>query len=262
MNPPICSISAPAAPATLAAVEPLPTSLPSASPSWSVSRARGPRLRAFASHGHSAHRHASAVAFRAPDVEIRRRCLGRSTLPRCAWKQTSRPANRMRRTVASSPDETAAMHAEDQNSVGEASALIRICRWKRGSEPPPFASSNPAAVELLQSILSGTASELPAIDLSESVAIQIYCMGRCRQPRQRAVSGHTPRVVTTCERVAPTCTPESRRHGGVSRRLWCRATRRLSRDTCVMATQIPCQMVSHATPGRVTRHAVTLVSCD
>ena len=87
-------------------------------------------------------------------------------------------------------------------------------------------------------------------------------VGGCR--RDTAVSGrsNTPRVVTTCERVAPTCTPESRRHGGVSRRLWCRATRRLSRDTCVMATQISCQMISHATPGRVTRHAVTLVSCD
>ena len=68
------------------------------------------------------------------------------------------------------------MRAEEQRSFGEVPAQIGICRWKRGVETPPFTRSNPAAVELCQSILSGTASELPEIHLSESVAIQIYRM--------------------------------------------------------------------------------------
>ena len=65
------------------------------------------------------------------------------------------------------------MHADSQSFGAEAPALVR---WKRGVELPPFTSSNAAAVQLLESILSGTASELPLLELSESVAIQIYCM--------------------------------------------------------------------------------------
>ena len=65
------------------------------------------------------------------------------------------------------------MYADSQSTVPEAPALFP---WKRGVELPPFTSSNAAAVQLLESILSGTASELPLLELSESVAIQIYCM--------------------------------------------------------------------------------------
>ena len=41
-------------------------------------------------------------------------------------------------------------------------------------EPPPFAIDNPAAVQLCIQIISGAPVDLPAILVSEAVAVQVY----------------------------------------------------------------------------------------
>eukprot|EP00966_Prymnesium_polylepis_P296344 6845951-Prymnesium_polylepis.1 len=53
------------------------------------------------------------------------------------------------------------------------SALCRL-RWKTGSEPPPFLSTDIAIMELLKAIVDGTAETVPQIAVSKAVAVQIY----------------------------------------------------------------------------------------
>ena len=69
---------------------------------------------------------------------------------------------------AAEEDGTASDHSASR--FAQPSGLLR---WKRGHELPPFTSSNLAAVQLCESILSGTVDELPAIVVSEAV-VQIY----------------------------------------------------------------------------------------
>ena len=65
-----------------------------------------------------------------------------------------------------------------------------VVQWKRGSEPPPFIAGNPAAVTLCLQIISGTAVELPAIIVSEAVAVQVYRLVRDKAaPKELQASG-------------------------------------------------------------------------
>ena len=45
-------------------------------------------------------------------------------------------------------------------------------------EPPPFTIGNQAAVNLCVQIVSGTLGDLPAIIVSEAVAVQVYRLVR------------------------------------------------------------------------------------
>jgi len=49
-----------------------------------------------------------------------------------------------------------------------------LYQWKRGVEPPPFICTNPAAVSLCENILAGNLETLPAIFMSEAIAVQVY----------------------------------------------------------------------------------------
>eukprot|EP00966_Prymnesium_polylepis_P082255 1905017-Prymnesium_polylepis.1 len=63
----------------------------------------------------------------------------------------------MRRTVATTRDEQRTIEAGHDRDAGRSPPLLRDLRWKSGLETPTLLSSNPAAVELCQSILDGTA---------------------------------------------------------------------------------------------------------
>ena len=60
--------------------------------------------------------------------------------------------------------------------------------WKRGIEVPPLLPSNAAAVALFQTILDGTAVELPSIEVSEAVAVLVYRLVVSREHSRAAAS--------------------------------------------------------------------------
>ena len=49
-------------------------------------------------------------------------------------------------------------------------------RWKPGVEAPPFLRSNSKVIELLEAILSNTEVQVPEVDITEAVAVQIYAL--------------------------------------------------------------------------------------
>lgn len=80
----------------------------------------------------------------------------------------------MRRTVALTDSEQTSIEAECERDGAGSPRLVTDTRWKIGLETPTLLQSNPAAVELCQSILDGTAVELPPLAVSEAVAVQVY----------------------------------------------------------------------------------------
>ena len=83
--------------------------------------------------------------------------------------------NRMRASVASVDDDDDLGGAAGQSSGGHAHSVVS---WVPGEEAPPFTIDNPAAVNLCVQIILGTAGSLPAIIVSEAVAVQIYRLVR------------------------------------------------------------------------------------
>jgi hypothetical protein len=62
-------------------------------------------------------------------------------------------------------------------------------QWTPGEEAPPFSIDNPAAVNLCVQIISGTVGDLPAIIVSEAVAVQIYRLVRDRRAPPKLKGG-------------------------------------------------------------------------
>ena len=85
-----------------------------------------------------------------------------------------RTQNRMPRTDAPNCDELPSPCSADAADFAISEAPFRSLLWKRGVEVPPLLPANPAAVLLCQSILDGTAVELPSIVVSEAVAVLIF----------------------------------------------------------------------------------------
>ena len=83
--------------------------------------------------------------------------------------------NRMCGTVASLDEDHDVGGAAGQSSGGHAHSVVS---WVPGEELPPFTIDNPAAVDLCLQIILGTAVNLPAIIVSEAVAVQIYRLVR------------------------------------------------------------------------------------
>ena len=65
---------------------------------------------------------------------------------------------------------------ELQDATFPAGPQASLCRlqWKAGSEAPPFLSTNSPAVELLKAIVEGTVDEVPKLNVTRAVAVQIY----------------------------------------------------------------------------------------
>ena len=80
----------------------------------------------------------------------------------------------MPRTDAPTCDELRSPYSADAVYFAISEAPFRSLLWKRGVEVPPLLPANPAAVLLCQSILDGTAVELPSIVVSEAVAVLIF----------------------------------------------------------------------------------------
>eukprot|EP00966_Prymnesium_polylepis_P096782 2242203-Prymnesium_polylepis.1 len=80
----------------------------------------------------------------------------------------------MRRTPAPTDNEQQSIEAECHRVGRDSPSPVGALRWKVGIDLPTLLPSNPAAVELCQSILDGTAVELPPIAVSEAVAVQVY----------------------------------------------------------------------------------------
>ena len=83
--------------------------------------------------------------------------------------------NRMRASVASVDEDDDLGGAAGQGPVGDAHSAIS---WTPGETPPSFTIGNQAAVNLCVQIILGTAGSLPAIIVSEAVAVQIYRLVR------------------------------------------------------------------------------------
>ena len=99
----------------------------------------------------------------------------------------STPRNRIFRTVGSVDEDAGSTRAAGQSQGPDAHYVVQ---WKRGSELPPFIAGNPAAVTLCLQIISGTAVELPAIIVSEAVAVQVYRLVRDQTaPKELQASG-------------------------------------------------------------------------
>ena len=54
-------------------------------------------------------------------------------------------------------------------------------QWTPGEEPPPFTIDNQAAVKLCVQIISGESVDLPAIIVSEAVAVQVHRLVRNKE---------------------------------------------------------------------------------
>ena len=69
---------------------------------------------------------------------------------------------------------------DEENGLGGAAGQTEgpcshsAVQWTPGEEPPPFTIDNPAAVQLCVQIISGAPVDLPAILVSEAVAVQVY----------------------------------------------------------------------------------------
>ena len=79
--------------------------------------------------------------------------------------------NRMCGTVAPTDEDHEFGGAAGQSPVSDAHSAIS---WVPGEELPPFTIDNPAAVQLCVQIISGAPGDLPAIIVSEAVAVQVY----------------------------------------------------------------------------------------
>ena len=66
------------------------------------------------------------------------------------------------------------MELEDSTFAGDQQPDPCRLQWKVGLEPPPFLSTNIAAVELLKAIVDGAVGEVPKLDVTRAVAVQIY----------------------------------------------------------------------------------------
>ena len=66
------------------------------------------------------------------------------------------------------------MDADEKHDCPEVQQPGGTLTWKRGIEVPMLLVSNPAAVKLCQAIIDGRIEELPSIDVTEAVAVQIY----------------------------------------------------------------------------------------
>jgi len=90
----------------------------------------------------------------------------------------SKTTNRMRATAASVDEDDDLGGAAGQSSGGHAHSVVS---WEPGEDLPPFSIDNPAAVNLCVQIISGVVGDLPAIIVSEAVAVQIYRLVRDRK---------------------------------------------------------------------------------
>ena len=77
----------------------------------------------------------------------------------------------MRGTDGPVDEEACLGGAAGQSPVPDAPSAIS---WTPGAEPPPLTIDHPAAVTLCVRIISGTRVNLPAIVVTEAVAVQIY----------------------------------------------------------------------------------------
>lgn len=89
-----------------------------------------------------------------------------------------RSQNRMRGSVASVDDGDDVGGAAGQSSFPCPHSALQ---WTPGEEAPPFSIDNPAAVNLCVQIISGAVGDLPAIIVTEAVAVQIYRLVRDRR---------------------------------------------------------------------------------
>ena len=71
-------------------------------------------------------------------------------------------------------DDTRQMDAEGNGDGAAPPDPVPSLEWQRGREVPPFVVSNPKAVGLCEAILAGTVEEIPAIFVSQAIAVQIY----------------------------------------------------------------------------------------
>ena len=90
----------------------------------------------------------------------------------------SKTANRFCATTGPVDEEGDLGSPAGQSPVADAHSAFS---WVPGEEPPPFTIDNPAAVKLCVQIISGESVELPAIVVSEAVAVQIYRLVRDRK---------------------------------------------------------------------------------
>ena len=89
-------------------------------------------------------------------------------------------------------DDDEAMPMTDVQQLGGAQELFlvqQLC-WKGGVEPPPFVSTNSAAIKLLQCLFDGTLDEVPSIAVSEAVALQIYWLVFGKEQRETGPLTH------------------------------------------------------------------------
>jgi hypothetical protein len=69
------------------------------------------------------------------------------------------------------------LRAMEQDRSSLLTALISSLpelRWKAGVEVPPFMSANLALVQGLKDLLDGAVENVPMIDITEAVAVQIF----------------------------------------------------------------------------------------
>ena len=67
-------------------------------------------------------------------------------------------------------DDTSPMSDEEQLGVVCEESPFSMTRWKAGVAPPPFISTNPTAMALLEGLADGEIDQVPSIHVSHAVA--------------------------------------------------------------------------------------------
>jgi hypothetical protein len=83
-------------------------------------------------------------------------------------------ANRTRGTTEMDDKVHRAMNFDGETFAADRESSLPELRWKVGTEPPPFLAANTSVIELLIGIHDGTIDAIPAIVVSNAVAVQIY----------------------------------------------------------------------------------------
>ena len=80
----------------------------------------------------------------------------------------------MPRTHAPRDYEQGSPGSRSDTDFADSQSALSNLRWKPGTELPKLLESNAAVVQLCRSILDGTVVELPSIQVTDAVAIQVY----------------------------------------------------------------------------------------
>ena len=92
----------------------------------------------------------------------------------------------MHRTTAFKDGEPRPFEVEDDETFPSEGAHSPLVRWTAGSIVPPFVASNQRVVDMLECLANGTINEIPSIEVSEAVAVQIWRLLFSKVSRERS----------------------------------------------------------------------------